>query len=267
MAVIAEAHGTKPRFFSPSPLVDGAGNLFIAVIFNTGYDETTYVKILKKPSTGGPVIEVASQQSLAGKEDNCGMCRSGADLHVILTSHQNDPNAFVEHFAFPGLCVPVTGADQGGPAGAPLPGGNTPPPPAPDPTPSNIQADVRAVMGVPSGQTLAQQWGTNFGGNPSVGYREVVLGKAKQAIEDKQVLTLLMTVAGGDYGYYMQQINTAYTGCLGALHEAGMINAAQANAAAKEAVAYHNEQQQALLTPEGAPTAEVPEAQVMGGNK
>jgi hypothetical protein len=104
LSIILTERGTKPRFLSPTALVDYAGNTFLAVMFNSGFDETTLVRLYKR-SPGGVLSLVGQRQSAAGKEDSCCITLSGSTVLGFLTAHVGDPETNIQDFAFPGVAV------------------------------------------------------------------------------------------------------------------------------------------------------------------
>lgn len=127
MDIIKEENGGKPRFISPSPVVDGAGNIFIGIAQVAGVG-TAYRKnilIVKVATNGQRTVVDERAVPDGGLVDGVGIVQSGTQLHVFAGAHIGDPTARLYHYALP-VCVPYPEGQYVGMAGAYEPIGGEP---------------------------------------------------------------------------------------------------------------------------------------------
>jgi hypothetical protein len=118
----AEVYRTRRGLGEVDPIIDAAGNTFIAVREITGNDTDAYIR--KHAPNGALVGEWEVQGANGWKIDGCALGASGDHLIVATASHDLTPNpegrwsaAGLAHI--PGVFVPFTGQlPEGGAAGA-----------------------------------------------------------------------------------------------------------------------------------------------------
>jgi hypothetical protein len=113
-----EANG-KPRYLSPSAVVDGAGNIFLGVAQTKGVGTqfTRNTLILKVTPAGAVSVVDERPMPEGGLVDGVGIVQSGSVLHVFAGYHVGDPKAVLGHYTLP-VCVPYPNGPQVGMAGA-----------------------------------------------------------------------------------------------------------------------------------------------------
>jgi hypothetical protein len=120
MSVLIDLAGVKPRITSLSPVVDGGGNVFIAMCeYNDADAYNGRVRVIKVDRLGA-VHEVGVREPEGGKGDSCFIVQSGTNLLVGLSVHISDPRTQLQMLPpFLGVCVPyATGGPQLGAPGA-----------------------------------------------------------------------------------------------------------------------------------------------------
>lgn len=80
----------KGGFFTPAPIEDGAGNIFLAFVVNTGRE--AYVRVVKelpdgRVAPGGWEFRCEPINGIAHKGDHVGMVQRGDGVRVYLSSH------------------------------------------------------------------------------------------------------------------------------------------------------------------------------------
>lgn len=122
MDVVREENGGKPRFISPSPVVDGAGNIFIGIAQVAGVGTQYRKNILIVGIQPDGHKEVLDERVVpdGGLVDGVGIVQSGRFLHVFAGAHIGDPTARLYHYALD-VCVPYPEGQHVGMEGAHMP--------------------------------------------------------------------------------------------------------------------------------------------------
>lgn len=202
-------------------VTDNGDYTYIAYTYNDRAANATHLIVDKLHGT--TVVEQREVHPLGGaKGDICALTIAGSDLLVAFTAHRGGGTpqyaSSVQLERLVGFCVPypqghvqqggaVTGdfsssGESGSGTGTGTGTGGTPV------TDADIQKIADAVA-----NAVAQRFGN--GGD----IRAAIASKVAQALDEKRVLTEGMVSAGGSPSVYQQQINTAYTGALGALRD------------------------------------------------
>lgn len=168
MDLITEESGGKPRFNTPSPVVDGAGNIFVGIAQVAGVGTQYRKNILILGIQPDGYTEVLDERNVpdGGLVDGVGIVQSGRQLHVFAGAHIGDPTARLYHYALD-VCVPYpTGAVQVGMEGAHMPEGG-------EPVGGVTEEQVQAIVDGAVAEVVAQ-----FGGS---GVRDGIEQKAQDA--------------------------------------------------------------------------------------
>lgn len=189
-----EATG-KPRYIGISPVVDGAGNIFVGMAQTKGVG-TAFIRnvLIIKIGTDGHKTIIDERDIPNGHTDGVGIVQSGNLLHVFAGAHIGDPTARLYHYTLP-VCVPYPEGQHTGMSGAYVP--------TEEP---EVEVDYTRI------QNMINVLGA------------ALPGIARQAVRDelaaKGVLTEAMFAGGsGSYTVYQQLLNTSYSGAMAALAE------------------------------------------------
>lgn len=189
-----EARG-KPRYISPSPVVDGAGNIFIGIAQTKGEGTafTRNVLVLCLQPDGVRSIVDEREVPGTGLVDGVGIVQSGRDLHVFAGAHIGDPTARLYHYTLP-VCVPYPEGQHTGMSGAYVP------------EQPEVEVDYQRIQEMLNAQVLS--------------YASIARQAVRDVLAEKGVLTEAMFAGGsGSAVVYQQLVNTSFTGAKGALAE------------------------------------------------